>query len=204
MTPGWLVLSAAKGNFAEIVLLATWAVFIAELVGDRSIYALASLVLKFRWAVVFLAFTLANAIKIAVAVLLAHAITHFQSRWTYLLSALAFFISAILIWEDESDEIGESSQQNGWSKGLLVSFGAFFLTEWGDPGQIAAAALVLKFQMPVATWLGATLGLMLKGAVALLLGLQIRQYLPLKTLRILASASCCFLGVLAVVQTVVA
>ena len=184
-------MTASNGNFIEIVLLATWAVLIAELVGDRSMYALASLALRFRWAVVFLVFTLANAIKMAVAVALAHAITHFQSRWIYLVNALAFFISAILIWEDESHEISGSSQEIRWSKGLLVSFGAFFLTEWGDPGQIAAAALVLKFKMPVATWLGATLGLMLKGAF---LGLQIRHYLPLRTLRILASASCFFLG----------
>ena len=197
-------MTAANGNFAEIVLLATWAVLIAELVGDRSMYALASLALRFRWAVVFLAFTLANAIKMAAAVLLAHAITHFQSRWTYLVSALAFFISAILIWKDESHPISESGQQIGWSKGLLVSFGAFFLTEWGDPGQIAAAALVLKFKMPVATWLGATLGLMLKGAVVIFLGLQIRHYLPLRTSRILASASCCFLGIVAIAQSVIA
>src|SRR4051812_13642009 len=158
-------MTVANGKFAEIVLLATWAVLIAELVGDRSMYALASLALRFRWAVVFLAFTLANAIKMALAVLLAHAVTHFQSRWTYLVSALAFFISAILIWEDESHEISEPSKQIGWSKGFLVSFSAFFLTEWGDPGQIAAAALALKFNLPLATWLGATLGLMLKGAV---------------------------------------
>lgn len=195
---------AANGNFAEIVLLAIWAVFIAELVGDRSMYALASLALRFRWAVVFLAFTLANAIKMAVAVVLANAITHFQSRWTYLVSALAFFISAFLIWEDESHEISESGQQIGWSKGLLASFGAFFLTEWADPGQIASAALVLKFKMPTATWVGATLGLMLKGAIAIFLGLQIRHYLPLRTLRILASASCCLLGILAITQSVVA
>jgi putative Ca2+/H+ antiporter (TMEM165/GDT1 family) len=140
----------------------------------------------------------------AIAVLLAHAITHFQSRWTYLISALAFFISAFLIWEDESHELNKSGQQIGWYKGLLVSFGAFFLSEWGDPGQIAAAALVLKFKMPVATWLGATLGLMLKGAVAIFLGLQIRQYLPLRTLRILASISCCSLGVLAIAQSLFA
>ena len=197
-------MTAANGNFAETVLLATWAVLIAELVGDRSMYALASLALRLRWAVVFLAFTVANTIKMAIAVLLAHAITHFQSRWTYLISALAFFISAFLIWEDESHELNKSGHQIGWYKGLLVSFGAFFLSEWGDPGQIAAAALVLKFKMPVATWLGATLGLMLKGAVAIFLGLQIRQYLPLRTLRILASISCCFLGVLAIAQSLFA
>src|SRR3954462_14606413 len=101
-------------------------------------YALASLALRFRWAVVFLAFTLANAMKMAAAVLLANAITHFQPRLTYLVSALAFFISAILIWKDESHQISESGQQSGWCKALVVSFGTFFFTEWGDPGQIAA------------------------------------------------------------------
>src|SRR5215469_18240259 len=125
------LITTTSGEFAEVVLLAGWAVLIAELVGDRSMYALASLSLRFRWAVVFLAFTLANAIKMAIAVLLAHAITHFQSRWTYLISALAFFISAFLIWEDESHEPNKSGQQIGWYKGLLVSFGAFFLSEWG-------------------------------------------------------------------------
>jgi putative Ca2+/H+ antiporter (TMEM165/GDT1 family) len=186
------------------MLLATWAVLIAELVGDRSMYALASLALRFRWAVVFVAFTAANAAKMAIAVLLAHAITQLQPRWTYLVSAIAFFISAILIWEDESHEIDKPSERTAWAKGLFVSFGAFFLTEWGDPGQIAAAALVLKFHMSVATWLGATLGLMLKGAAAIVLGLQIRHRLPLRTLRILSSASCCFLGILAIAQSVIA
>jgi putative Ca2+/H+ antiporter (TMEM165/GDT1 family) len=197
-------LTSAKVSFAEVVLLTTWAVLIAELVGDRSMYALASLALRFRWAVVFVAFTVANAAKMAIAVLLAHAIAQFQSRWTYLVSAIAFFISAILIWEDESLEIDKPSERATWAKGLLVSFGAFFLTEWGDPGQIAAAALVLKFHMSIATWIGATLGLMLKGAVAIVLGLQIRHRLPLRALRILSSASCCFLGILATIQGVIA
>ena len=140
----------------------------------------------------------------AIAVLLAHAITQFQSRWTYLVSAVAFFVSAILIWEDESCEIDKASERTAWAKGLFVSFGAFFLAEWADPGQIAAAALVLKFHMSVATWLGAMLGLMLKGAAAIVLGLQIRHRLPLRALRILSSASCCFLGVLAIAQSVIA
>ena len=197
-------MATANGNFAEIVLLATWAVLIAELVGDRSIYALASLALRFRWTVVFLAFILANAIKMAVAVVLAQAITQFQSRWTYLISALAFFVSAVLIWEDEAHEISAADGQTGWSKGLLVSFAAFFFSEWADPGQIAAAALVLKSHMPVATWLGATFGLTLKGAAAIFLGLRIRHRLPLRTLRIVASGSCCVLGILAIAQTVIA
>jgi putative Ca2+/H+ antiporter (TMEM165/GDT1 family) len=186
-------------TFAAAVLLAFWAVLIAELVGDKSMYALASLALRFRWSVVFAAFTVASAAKMMVAVLLCRAIMPFQGRWTYLLSAVAFFVSAILIWVDEPPEIGqENTWRGGWSKGVLVCFGSFFFTEWGDPGQIAAAALVLKSHLLLATWIGATMALMIKGAAALTLGLQIRTRLPQRTLRILASGSCCVLGILAI------
>jgi putative Ca2+/H+ antiporter (TMEM165/GDT1 family) len=192
-------------TFGAVVLLAFWAVLIAELVGDKSMYALASLALRFRWAVVFAAFTVASAGKMMVAALLGSAIMRFQGHWTYLISAVAFFVSAILIWVDEPPEVDqESMRQGGWSKGLLICFSSFFFTEWGDPGQIAAAALVLKTHLLLATWLGATLALMIKGAAALTLGMQIRNRLPQRTLRILASGSCCVLGILAISQSMMA
>jgi hypothetical protein len=75
-----------------------------------------------------------------------------------------------------------------------------FFTEWGDPGQIAAAALVLKSHMLLATWIGATLALMTKGAPALTLGVQLRNRLSQRMLRIVASGSCCALGILAIAR----
>lgn len=138
-------LTGSSVSFAEVMLLALWAVFVAELVGDRAMYALASLSLRFHWTAVFAAFTIANAGKMAVAVLLAHVITRFESHWTYLVSAVAFFISAILIWRDESHEMEHAGEKLATrSKAAFVCFCSFFLTEWKDPGQIAAAALVLK------------------------------------------------------------
>jgi len=194
-----------NASFTAGFLLAFWAVLIAELVGDKSLYALTSLTLRFRWVVVFSAFTVASATKMMVAAMLGSAITRFQSHWTYLVSALAFFVSAILIWVDEPPEIAhQEMKQGGWSKGALVCFSSFFFTEWGDPGQIAAAALVLKSHLLLATWLGATLALMVKGAAALTLGVQIRNHLPLRALRIVSSGSCCVLGILAIGESVMA
>jgi len=189
--------------FAEVVFLAFWAVLIAELVGDRSIYALASLALRFRWGVVFLGYTIANAAKMAVAAMLAHAIMHFQSRWTYIVSAAAFFVSAVLIWVDEPKETEYvEAKRESLLRGAVICFCSFFLTEWGDSGQIAAAALVLKSHLLLATWLGATLGVMFKGGAALTLGLQIRNRLPLNTLRVLSSVSCTVLGLFALAEAV--
>lgn len=187
--------------FWAAALLAFWSVFIAELVGDKSMYALTSLALRFHWAVVFAAYTVASGVKILAATLLGSVVTQIHGHWPYILSAVAFFVSAILIWVDEPHERGrENTGQSDWSKGILVCFTSFFFTEWGDPGQIAAAALVLKSHMLLATWIGATLALMVKGAAALTLGVHIRNRLPQRTLRILASGSCCVLGILAILR----
>lgn len=191
-------------SYATVLLLAFWAVLAAELVGDRSMYALTSLALRFRWAVVFAAFTISSATKMAVAVVLSSTVTRIQSHWTYLISAVAFFASAILIFWDEQPQIGqEDSKQERWSKGVIVCFSSFFFAEWADPGQIAAAALVLKSHLVLTTWLGATLALMVKGAIALSVGLQIRNRIPIRALRIVSSASCWVLGILALGESLV-
>jgi putative Ca2+/H+ antiporter (TMEM165/GDT1 family) len=192
---------SAAGTFGATALLAFWSVFIAELVGDKSIYALTSFALRFHWAAVLAAFTVASAVKMMAAALLGSAIMRIHGHWTYVVSAVAFFVSAVLIWVEEPPETGqENAKRDNWSRGILVSFSSFFFTEWGDPGQIAAAALVLKSNLLLATWTGATLALMTKGTAALTLGLQIRNRLPQKALRILASGSCCVLGILAILR----
>lgn len=191
---------------AYIVPLAFWTVLIAELVGDKVIYTLTSLTLRFRTGLVFIAFAVASSAKMLVAVLLGSFVIRFQSHWTYAISGLAFFISAILIWRDEPGKAlpNDQPRSESWTKGAFVCFAAFFFTEWGDPGQISAAALVLKSHMVLGTWLGGTLALMAKGAVAMTIGLQIRHRLPQRSLRLLASGSCCVLGVLAFGESMLA
>jgi putative Ca2+/H+ antiporter (TMEM165/GDT1 family) len=71
------------------------------------------------------------------------------------------------------------------------------LSEWGDPGQISAAALTVKSHSMLAPWLGGTLAMTTKGALAMTLGVKLRDRLPRRMLRTVASLSCSFLGVLA-------
>jgi putative Ca2+/H+ antiporter (TMEM165/GDT1 family) len=188
-----------------IVPLAFWTVLISELVGDKSIYTLTSLTLRFRAAPVFLAFTVASAAKMLVAVMLGSAVIRFQSHWTYAISGVAFFISAVLIWTEEPKLAAEGEPRpSSWPRGVLACFASFFFTEWGDPGQISAAALVLKSHMMLGTWLGGTLAIMTKGAVAMTIGMRIRDRLCPRTLRLLASASCFILGMLAFGESLLA
>ena len=192
-------------TFGAMMLLAFWTVLLAELVGDKSMYTLTSLTLRFRTGLVFGAFALASAAKMLVAVVLGSAILRFQSHWTYAISAIAFFVSAILIWTERIGPSEEAEPESAaWRKGALACFASFFFTEWADPGQISAAALVLKSHLLWATWLGGTLAIITKGAVAMTLGVHIRNRFSRRTLRVLATVSCCILGIMALGEIVLA
>ena len=186
-------------RFDYVLLAAYWTVLIAELVGDKSIYTVSSLALRFRSSIVGSALVLAFAGKMLVAVLLGRAVVHLHLRWLNLVSAGAFFLSAMLIWFDEpKSEAHESATYIHWARAALICFASVFFSEWGDPGQIAAAALAAKAHSWIAPWLGGTLAMVTKGVLAMTLGLRLRDWLPQWTLRSLASASCGVLGVLAV------
>jgi putative Ca2+/H+ antiporter (TMEM165/GDT1 family) len=184
--------------FAYFALLAFWTVLIAEIVGDKSIYTVGSLALRFRPLLVFGGITLAFAGKMFVAVLLGRVLVLLSPQRAAVLSACAFFLSATLIWFGEKDETPRRTVSNTSSlQAAFVCFATLFFTEWGDPGQIAAAALALKSHWLLATWLGGTLAMMTKGTLAMTLGVKLRDRIPRRTLRTVACTSCCVLGVLA-------
>lgn len=179
------------------MLLSFWTVFVAEMVGDKSIYSIASLSLRFRTAVLFTGITAAFAGKMLVAVLLAKVLVRLHF-WTDFLSAVAFFVSAFFLWIEEPETIQTPKAGNGgWWPGLVVCFVALFLTEWGDPSQIAVAALSVKSHTWLEPWLGGTLAMAAKGALAMTVGIKLREWFPQKMLRTVATASFLLLGILA-------
>jgi putative Ca2+/H+ antiporter (TMEM165/GDT1 family) len=185
-------------RFGYVFIAAYWTVLVAELLGDKSIYTIASLVVRFRPKLVFVSVAVAFACKMLIAVLLGRALIQMPASWTTGLSAMVFFAAAIFIWFKNPEPI--PSQPSAFTSGLrpaAIAFASLFFTEWGDSGQIAAAALTVQSQLPLATWLGGTLAMMTKGAFAMTVGLKLRNWMPEKTLRTLGSASCCMLGVLA-------
>ena len=83
-----------------------------------------------------------------------------------------------------------------------LSFGTLFLTEWGDPGQIAAAAIAAQTQLPLAVWVGGVLALMTKGAAAMLVGTKVRTWVPERALRMIAVATCSLMGLIALGEAI--
>jgi Ca2+/H+ antiporter, TMEM165/GDT1 family len=185
-------------RFEYVVLLAFWTVLVAELVGDKSIYTISALSVRFRPAIVLGTMAVAFAGKMLAVVLLGKAIMRLDLRWADLLSGSAFLISAFLIWFDEPDKMRPITSSNiPWFRAVAICFGSLFFAEWGDTGQIAAAALTVKSGAILAVWLGGTLAMATKGLLAAFLGVKLRAHLPLKTIRTVACLSCGVLGVIA-------
>src|SRR6266404_1251878 len=112
MVPEGLSLAAS----ASVALLAFWTVLVAELVGDRTLYALGSLSLRFKPAFVFLSFALCTAAKMLVAVVMGSSLLGLQGHWSQLIGGVAFLISALLIWGEgvENDDRAQSPDGKGY------------------------------------------------------------------------------------------
>lgn len=192
-------------QFGYVLVAAYWTILVAELIGDKSIYTVACLALRFRAKWVFLGIAAAVSGKMLAAVLLGKLLLRMPSHWATAVSAVAFFAAAIFLWLRKPESVAERDPvPETWLRAAAVSFSSLFFTEWLDPGQIAAAAFTVESHLPLAAWLGGTLALTTKGALAMTLGVKLRERLPERGLRRLATASCCLLGLLALYDTVFA
>ncbi|HEV7515926.1 MAG TPA: TMEM165/GDT1 family protein [Thermoanaerobaculia bacterium] len=182
-------------DLTAYLLLSYWTVLVAELIGDRSIYTVTSLAMRFRPGVVYCGITVAFMGKMLVAVLFGRLLGHLPPTWTSAVSAASFFATAICIaFKRRGEPRPEPEVAPAWRNVALVSFLAIFFSEWADFGQISAAALVTRTNAPLAIWLGGSLALCTKGALAMTLGLHLRRRIPLSLARALATASCLILG----------
>lgn len=182
----------------SVFLLTYWTVLIAELAGDKSLYTIASLTLRYSWRCIFVGLAAGFASKMLVAVLLGRALSQIPIRWLAVVSAVSLLTTAALLWRRQ-----EAATVTGWrGAGAAVSFGSIFFSEWADFGQIAAAMVTAQYHSPFESWLGGTLAMMTKGALALTIGVKLREYLPAAGLRSLATACCVALAAVALVEAV--
>jgi putative Ca2+/H+ antiporter (TMEM165/GDT1 family) len=197
--------SLSSVPFLYVVGIAYATILTAELVGDKTLYTVTSLALRFPKTIVIASMMIAFAAKMSVAVLLGNFFTRIPATWLTLVSAAAFLASAIFIWtEDEEAQVGPVTPGPISPRAIVVCVAALFIPEWGDPGQIAAAALTVQSGSAWGAWLGGTLALFTKGLLALTVGIRLRQRMPKRRLRIVASACCCTLAVVSLTGLVFA
>jgi putative Ca2+/H+ antiporter (TMEM165/GDT1 family) len=185
----------------SVFAVAYTTVLLAELVGDKAVYTIAALGLRFRPRPVLGGITAAFAGKMLAAVLFGKVLLKIHGHWTSVLSALGFFACAIFIWFKEPREtLGTTAAGRGWLYAAAISFSSLFLTEWFDTGQIAAAALAAHTQELLWVWFGGTLALLTKGVLAMTVGVKLSGVIPERLVRTMASVSYCLLGILSLLQ----
>jgi putative Ca2+/H+ antiporter (TMEM165/GDT1 family) len=184
-------------DLMSFLLLSYWTVLVAELVSDKSIYTVTSLGMRFPPKWVFCGLATAFMGKMLIAVLFGRVMAGLPQTWTCGLSAATFFGSAVCIWRRRSTQSPAGPEAvPSWLGAVSVSFLTIFLSEWADLGQISAAALVMKYNAAGPIWLGGTLALCSKGALALTLGINLRQRIPARCARGLSVASCLILALI--------
>jgi putative Ca2+/H+ antiporter (TMEM165/GDT1 family) len=178
------------------ILLGTYIIVLsAELAGDRSLYAIASLVSRYRTAPVAAGVLAALAAKTTVAVALGQVLSLLPRGTTNALTIVSFCSLAVILWR-ASGPSGPLATGHLWSEAATVSFSGIFLIEWCDPGQIAAATLSAQCGRPGVVWVGAILALSTKALAALILGLSLGRHVPARLFRC-GGATLCLLMALA-------
>ena len=160
-----------------VIFFATFgAVFIAEIVGDKLLYTTGVLAARYRTAPIMIGMVAAFMAKMGVAVLIGEAIAHLSRFLVAAITAASFVGVAIALWR-KNDEYRHERDQHKAHKAAMISFAAIFFSEWGDVGQVTAAAMSAKYHVGLVVWLGAVAAMITKGSLAAFLGAGIRRWI---------------------------
>ena len=185
-----------------VIFFATFgAVFLAEIVGDKLLYTTGVLSARYRTAPILIGMAAAFMAKMGVAVLIGEAISRLPRLLVAAITAASFVGVAIALWRKDDQYRQERDQQKA-HKVAMISFAAIFFSEWGDVGQVTAAAMTAKYHVALVVWLGAVAAMVTKGSLAAFLGAGIRRWIhdrvSPKVVRYVGVTLLLFLGVLSV------
>jgi putative Ca2+/H+ antiporter (TMEM165/GDT1 family) len=168
------------------VFLATYAaVFLAEIAGDKLLYTTGVLASRYRPMPIVVGVTIAFMFKMAVAVLVGEEISKLPPWLVATVTSLSFIGVAYTVWRKPLIAKDRKKEDHTAGKAAMVSFAAIFFSEWGDVGQVTAAAMAAKFPSPsgasvpwpLIVWCGAVLAMVTKGALAASIGAGARRWI---------------------------
>ena len=191
-----------RGNPLLVIFFATFgAVFLAEIVGDKLLYTTGVLSARYRTAPILIGMATAFMAKMGVAVLVGEAISKLPRLLVAAITAASFVGVAIALWRKD-DQYRHERDEHKAHKAAMISFAAIFFSEWGDVGQVTAAAMAAKYHIALVVWLGAVAAMVTKGSLAAFLGAGIRRWIhdrvSPKVVRYVGVSLLLFLGVLSV------
>jgi Ca2+/H+ antiporter, TMEM165/GDT1 family len=156
------------------ILLTTYAaVFVAEIVGDKLLYTTGILATRYHKVPILCGVALALMVKMGAAVAFGQAVARLPLPVKAAATVLCFLGVAYTLWQKPDARPAESALDQS-PKAAVVSFTAILFSEWGDVGQITAAAMAARYDAPLIVWLGASAAMVTKGVLAAYLGAGIR------------------------------
>jgi putative Ca2+/H+ antiporter (TMEM165/GDT1 family) len=196
------------------VFIATYAaVFLAEIAGDKLLYTTGVLSSRYRPLPIMVGVTIAFMVKMAVAVAAGEWVSHLPPLVVAGVTAVSFIGVAYTVWRKPTVPRTKKKEDHTAGKAALVSFAAIFFSEWGDVGQITAAAMAAKWMSaagatgatPYIVWAGAVLAMVTKGALAASIGAGARHWIEKtfspKVIRYGGVGLLVLLGVMSVLET---
>lgn len=158
------------------IFLATYgAVLLAELVGDKLLYTTGVLATRYRVAPMFAGITAAFMAKMGAAVALGRVISKLPPYLVGAITTASCAGVAVALWR-KPVVVASGGKADAAGKTAMISFGAIFCSEWGDVGQITAAAMAARFGSPLVVWIGAVAAVVTKGALATSVGAVVRGW----------------------------
>jgi putative Ca2+/H+ antiporter (TMEM165/GDT1 family) len=188
------------------IFFATYGVvFAAEIVGDKLLYTTGVLAARYSPAPIMIGMTLAFIIKMGVAVAVGEAISRLPPLFVAGLTVGTFIGVAVAVWR--KDDRRATQKQVSAPAAVMVSFAAIFFSEWGDMGQITAAAMSAKYHVPLPVWGGAVFAMVTKGLLAASVGAGargwIQEHVPPRIVRYAGVSALAVLGILSAIETLI-
>jgi putative Ca2+/H+ antiporter (TMEM165/GDT1 family) len=196
------------------VFFATYAaVFLAEIAGDKLLYTTGVLSARYRPLPIMVGVTIAFMAKMAVAVAAGEWVAQLPPLLVAGVTGLSFIGVAYTVWRKPMVAKAHKKEDTTPGKAAMVSFAAIFFSEWGDVGQVTAAAMAARSMAnpdataswPYIVWLGAVLAMVTKGALAASIGAGARKWIEKtfspKVIRYGGVGLLLVLGVMSVLET---
>lgn len=188
-------------SFLGAAGLAFGAIFVAEF-GDKSQLLILALATRHPWRPVVAGLVLAAAVVQGISVAIGAAVgAALPATAVGVVAGLAFLGVALWTLRGSDEEAAGASEPTTrrlpvvHGALVLTVAGAFIVGELGDKTMLATFALAAR-QDPIATWVGATTGMMAANLVAVAVGRQLGARLSPNVIRIGSAALFAIAGVL--------
>lgn len=190
------------------VVLAAFVLVLPVELPDKTLFASLVLATRFPPLPVFVGVGTAFGLQVAIAVTAGSLLSLLPESLVSGVVALLFLVGAIILWRsadsgpEDAGDAGEGTQGTSFLRVAALSFGVLFAAEWGDLSQLATAGLAARYDEPLSVFVGAWAALLVVSALAVFLGRNLADRLPIALIRRVAAGLFLVFAVVAVVETI--